>query len=146
MTDINRIWLLGLAMLTVFGIAACSDAEKKALRDLVKDITTNAPETEAAGRALQAISVLEQAEGLSETRRCRAARDIYCAMFQMARDGCNDGTSFCDEVQKALYGGSFPVGGFSICVAAAEDRCQSDLLGHVPQLSRVCRELRQQGC
>ena len=141
--------LIFVVAATVIGtsLSSCkSKREKDALKALVKDLTTKASEVESAGRILEFMSIVEQAKNLDSAKQCKAARDIYCAIYQMARDGCNDGTSVCDEIAKGLYGGSFPYPGMSsICVSKVEDMCrEKELMNHSQTLQRVCLELRRQ--
>ena len=141
MRKLTKASLPLLIICLVLSMMSCGNKEKKAVRDLVQEITTNAQEVEQVGRVLQVLSALEQAKGLDSTAQCHAARDIYCAMFQMVRDRCNDQVSFCQTVANALYGGSFPVGGMRICTSVASDKC-NELAGHQQKLGRLCRELR----
>lgn len=138
--------LIVFVMIGTFFQSCKQKKEKDALKALVKDLTTKASEVESAGRVLEFISVLEQAKNLDSTKQCKAAAKIYCALFQMARDGCNDSTSVCDEIAKHLYGGSFPYPGMnSICVAKVESMCkEKELFNHAQQLQQICRELRAQ--
>ncbi|WP_282124587.1 hypothetical protein [Algibacter mikhailovii] len=138
--------LIAFVLIGAFFQSCKKKKEKDALKGLVKDLTTKASEVEAAGRVLEFMSVLEQAEHLDSTKQCKAAAKIYCALFQMARDGCNDGTSVCDEIAKSLYGGSFPYPGMSsICVAKVESMCtEKELFNHKQSLQQICLELSAQ--
>lgn len=139
-----RALAVGLLLFGLFLLAACDGAEKKALRQLVQDITSPIPETQAAGQALQVISVLEQAQNLDSLQQCRAARDLYCAMFQMVsrQPPCTDASGFCNAVATAFYGGSFPPFGPTICAGEAIEQCEG-LIGQERRLQRICIELRQ---
>lgn len=121
---------------------SCGNKEKKAVRNLVQEITSQAQEAEAVGRILQGISVLEQAQNLDSTAQCKAARDIYCALYTMVKENCIDQVSFCQTIADALYGGSFPVGGMNICTSIASDKC-SELAGFKQELQQLCLELRR---
>lgn len=143
MCKLPRVAIPFLGTVMLLSLMACSDDEEKAVRDLVRDITTQAQEVEQVGRVLQVISTLEQAQGLDSTAQCHAARDIYCGMFQMVRDGCKESVSFCQTVADALYGGSFPAFGMQVCTGVADDRC-NELIGHEQKLQRLCIELRGQ--
>lgn len=135
---------LGSLLYCLFLFVSCSGSEEKALRQLVQDITSPIPETQAAGQALQVISVLEQAQNLDSLQQCRAAKDLYCAMFQMVarQPPCTDPSAFCSAVATAFYGGSFPAFGTTVCAGEAIEQCEN-LIGQGPRLRRICVELEQ---
>lgn len=116
-----------LLILTILLFALCTTTcgdKKKELIQLTQEISKCAEKTEVVGKVLDCFSLIEQAKGLNSTKQCRAARDIYRAMWHNAKEGCRENYEVCNAIQTHLYDGSFPAGGMNICTAAVDEQCQ----------------------
>jgi len=143
MTEFKKmLFIFGAIVSILLLVSACTSSESKAVGELIKTTSSAVPEAESVTRILEIVNTLERASEMDQTEQCRAASRLYCQMFQMVRDGCNDAgtTSFCQEVANVFYGGNFPTLGMRVCREVASDKC-NELIGQEQRLQRLCLDL-----